>query len=173
MAFLAFLLLLVGVLLWLASRRTREKTGLPEGRVVYSDAGAWTRNERPLFSNRFGLAGKPDYLVRDGDAIIPVEVKTGPAPRHPREGHVLQLAAYCVMVEETMGARPSHGIIKYDDRQFEVDFTPALEDELLDVLEYMREMCDDPHGAERTHNDPRRCARCGVREACDQRVDME
>jgi CRISPR-associated exonuclease Cas4 len=138
--------------------------------VVYSDAGAWTCNEKALYSNRFGLAGKPDYLVRDGDAIIPVEVKSGAAPRHPRDGHVLQLAAYCLMVEENFGARPTHGIIKYDNQQFEVEYTPALEDELLDVLDFMRQMNDDPAGAERSHDDPRRCANCGMRDACDQRL---
>ncbi len=173
MLFLAIFLLLAALVMWFFSRKTRQKTGLPEGRVVYSDAGAWTRNEKPLFSNRHGLAGKPDYLVREGNAIIPVEVKTGRAPRYPREGHILQLAAYCVMIEETMNTRPTHGIIKYDDQQFEVDFTPELEDELLDVLEYMRDMTEDPQGAERSHNAPRRCAYCGVREACDQRLSEE
>jgi CRISPR-associated exonuclease Cas4 len=170
MELLAFLFLLASILLWLISRKTRAQTGVPDGRVVYSDAGAWQRNEKPLFSNRYGLAGKPDYLVKDGSAIIPVELKTGAAPSYPRKGHILQLAAYCLLVEENFKARPAYGIIKYANSQFEIDFTPALEDELLDALEDMRDSCDDPDGAPRNHTDPRHCAHCGVRDACDQRL---
>lgn len=170
MEVLAFLLLLAGILLWLLSRKTRAQTGVPAGHVVYSDAGAWQRNEKPLFSNRCGIVGKPDYLVKDGNAIIPVELKSGAAPSRPRKGHILQLAAYCVLVEENFKSRPAYGIIKYADNEFEIDFTPELEDELLDALEDMRESCDDPDGAPRSHTDPRRCAHCGVRDACDQRL---
>ena len=59
-----FVLLACGLLLlWLAQRR-RVRSGLPRGRVVYSDTGGWGRVDRPLFSHEFQLTGKPDYLVR-------------------------------------------------------------------------------------------------------------
>lgn len=164
------LLLALALALWWLSTRARRATGLPEGRVVYSDTGAWQRNEQPLYSARHRLSGKPDYLVRDGEAVIPVEVKSGPAPRAPREGHVLQLAAYCLLVHERFGRRPSHGLVKYDDGQFAVEFTPALEAEVLRALSAMRAAEADPAGAHRDHADPRRCASCGVREACDERL---
>lgn len=163
-------LLVLAMALWWLAARARRAAGLPQGRVVYADTGAWQRNEQPLFSARHRLSGKPDYLVRDGEALIPVEVKSGPAPAAPRAGHVLQVAAYCLLVHERFGYRPNHGLVKYDDRQFAVDYTPALEAEVLRVLGAMRAAEADRAGAHRDHADARRCAACGVREECDERL---
>ena len=167
---LALLAALAALALFLWSRRLRRASGLPGGRVTYSDTGAWRRNEQPLFSARHRLSGRPDYLIRHGETIVPVEVKSGRAPREPREGHVLQLAAYCLLVEENLGVRPRHGIIQYADRQFAVDYTPELETALLAALADIRRGAAEPAGPPRSHASPARCASCGVREACDQRL---
>ncbi len=166
---LAVTVLFVALLLWLMSLRLRKASGLPAGRVIYSDAGAWQRNEQSLFSRSHQLVGKPDYLVQTGEGIVPVEVKSGAAPAQPREGHVLQLAAYCLLVEEQLGERVPHGIIKYADKQFAIDYTPALKAELLRVMAEMRSARSNA-GAHRDHNEPRKCAACGLREACDERL---
>jgi CRISPR-associated exonuclease Cas4 len=185
MALWSFVLLALGLLLLWLSRRGRIRSGLPQGRVVYTDTGGWGRLERPLFSRQFLLTGKPDYLVADGADVIPVEVKSRRAPAlrlrpstgsghrsgqaQPYPSHVLQLAAYCLLVEECYGRRPSYGIVKYADRAFEVDYTPALEEELLATLEDMR--ADLAAGdAPRNHDEPRRCRACGYRQRCDQRL---
>jgi hypothetical protein len=42
----ALALLLLAVLLWLAARWLRRRSGLPAGQVIYSDTGAWRRNDR-------------------------------------------------------------------------------------------------------------------------------
>jgi CRISPR-associated exonuclease Cas4 len=164
---LALLLLLVGaVLLWLA-RRLRARSGLPAGRVVAADVGPWRRLDRPLFSRRHGLTGRPDYVVADGADLIPVEVKSARAPARPYASHVLQLAAYCLLVAETSGRRPPYGILRYADRTFQIPYTRELEEQLLEVLEAMRE--DLAAGdAPRRHQDPRRCAACGYREVCEE-----
>ncbi|MCS6847155.1 MAG: CRISPR-associated protein Cas4 [Anaerolineae bacterium] len=166
---IAFALILIAIALLAIARRLRQRSGLPAGRVIYSDVGAWQRNERALFSPIYGITGKPDYLVREGDAITPVEVKSSPAPARPWPGHVLQLAAYCLLVEEALGARVRRGIIQYADKRFVVDYTPALKAELLRVVDEMR-LALREGDAHRDHADPGRCARCGVREACDERL---
>jgi CRISPR-associated exonuclease Cas4 len=167
---LALALVVLAALLFLLSRRLRQSGGLPHGRVIYSDAGAWQRNDQSLFSARHQLVGKPDYLVRTEQGIVPVEVKSGAAPAQPRPGHVLQLAAYCLLVEEKLGERVSHGIIQYADRQFAIDYTPALRSELFNVMDEMRAALAEG-AAHRNHADARRCAACGVREVCDERLD--
>ena len=164
-----FVLLALGLLLLWLSWRGRARSGLPQGRVIYTDTGGWDRLERPLFSRQFLLTGKPDYLVADGADVIPVEVKSSRAPAQPYPSHILQLAAYCLLVEECYGRRPAYGIVKYADRAFEVDYTPELEDELLATLEDMRD--DLAAGdAPRNHDEPRRCRACGYRQRCDQRL---
>jgi CRISPR-associated exonuclease Cas4 len=156
------------VLLWLA-RRGHARSGLPRGRVVYTDVGAWQKVERPLFSDEHRLAGKPDYLVAEGRELIPVEVKTGSTPVQPYRSHVLQLAAYCLLIEATYGRRPSYGVVAYTSphRAFALDYTSALEQELLATLKRMRGDLA-AGGADRSHGDPRRCIACGYRDACDQ-----
>ena len=161
------LLLVVGLSLLRQANRGRQRVGLPQGRIIYTDTGAWKRLERPLFSRRHRLTGKPDYLLDDEDEMVPVEVKSGAAPSQPYPSHLLQLAAYCLLVEETFGACPSYGIIRYRDRTFAVDFTAELEDWLLSNLDEMR------HNAiakdvSRSHDNPAQCAACGYHPFCDQ-----
>ena len=164
-----FLLLALGLLLLWLARRGRAASGLPRGRVTYTDTGAWGRPEKALFSRQFGLTGKPDYLVADGARVIPVEVKSGHAPTQPYASHILQLAAYCLLVEEHYDRQPPYGIIKYANRTFQVPYTAELEKRLLDTLEEMR--ADLAHGdAPRSHDEPHRCRACGHREQCDERL---
>jgi len=167
---LALVLLLVGIAAVVLSHRARRATGLPAGRIVYADTSRWQRAARPLFSRQYQLTGKPDYLVRDGRAIIPAEIKASRAPADgPRTGHTLQLAAYCLLVEETERTRPPYGIVKYADEAFRVDYTPALRQALAETLNSMRR--DLGRGqAHRSHADPARCRRCGFRAACDERL---
>ena len=170
LAIIAIALIVIGLIALGFGRRIQVEAGLPMGRVVYSDTGAWKTVERPLFSSAHGLAGKPDYLVKQGRQTIPIEVKSSLAPKDgPRRSHLLQLAAYCLLVEENYGARPQAGIVKYADRMFEIDYTSALESTLLDMLDTMRN--DLTHGgAHRSHRDPTRCVHCGYRHACDERL---
>jgi CRISPR-associated exonuclease Cas4 len=168
---LAFLLLLLGLGLFFLVRRQRKASGLPEGEIVYTDAGDWQRNERPLFSNRYRLTGKPDYLVQQGGEVIPVEVKsTRLRGRPPYESHKMQLAAYCLLVEDVMGVRPSHGILRYADATIRLDYTDDLRQDLLATMAAMRRASTSPD-VPRSHNDPVRCRLCGYRRACGQALD--
>ena len=165
-------LILGGLGFWLLLRSgaVRRGTGLPLGRVTYVDTGAWDRCERPLFSHRHRLTGRPDYLVRTGKDLVPVEVKSGAAPPQPYPAHVLQLAAYCLLVEEQEGRAPAYGILKYADRAFEVDYTPALRAKLLETIDDIRHGLRDQDVA-RSHDQAARCRGCGYRQQCDQRLD--
>jgi CRISPR-associated exonuclease Cas4 len=165
-------LVLGGLGLWLLLRATatRRETGLPRGRVTYVDTGAWDRCERPLFSHHHRLTGRPDYLVATGKGLVPVEVKSGAAPLQPYPAHILQLAAYCLLVEEQEGRAPAYGILKYGDRAFEVDYTSSLRAELLRVLDDIRRDLRARDVARR-HDEAGRCRGCGYREQCDQRLD--
>lgn len=164
----AGLFLLAIILLW-QSGRARRAAGLPGGRVIYTDTRAWGKVEKPLYDNALGLTGKPDYLVEKNGQLIPVEVKSGRAPEAPYDSHIYQLAAYCLLVERTMGSRPPYGIIHYADRDFAVDYTYDLENALLDVLAEMRRD-DRREEVHRSHESPARCAKCGFRNVCEQRL---
>lgn len=162
------LILAALVLLWRA-RAQRREAGLPPGRVVYADTGAWAGCEKPLFSRRYRLTGKPDYLVEERGQVIPIEVKPSRAAPAPYPSDVLQLAAYCLLVEETTGQAPPYGLIKYRDTTFAVDYTPQLRARLLDILARMsrnRAAPDVPP----SHDEPARCRACGFRAVCGQNL---
>ena len=165
---LAFLLLAL-ILLWQSSRQQKD-AGLPGGRVIYTDTRAWGAPlAEPLFNKGLGLTGKPDYLVEQKGQIIPVEVKSGRAPESPYDSHIYQLAAYCLLVEKTYGKRPPYGIIHYPSRTFAVDYTPALESSLLDLLADIRR--DETRAeADCSHAEPARCRRCGFHRVCEQKL---
>jgi len=168
--FLAVLFLIAGLVALVLSRAAREESGLPRGEVMYSDTRAWGPVEKPLFSSVYRIAGKPDYLVKDGRAIVPIEVKSSRMPRDgPRASHVMQLAAYCLLVEEAHGRRPPYGIIRYADETLSIEYTDRLRSSLLDVLDEMR-LASSEDAAHRSHSDPPRCAGCGYRHACDERL---
>ena len=167
---LVLFLLFLAAAFWIGGRQMRAERELPDGRVFYSDTEAWRANNDVLHAADLRLVGKPDYLVEQADgAIIPVEIKSSAAPRRPHDGQVLQLAAYCLLVEENFGVRPPYGILQYRDQAFAIEYTDELEADLLDLLDEMRaaRLEDDP---DPEHDDPRRCAACGLRDGCDRRL---
>jgi CRISPR-associated exonuclease Cas4 len=166
--FLAILLLVAGLFLYFRAQQVREETGLPPGEVIYQDT---LRTETavldPLFSRTFRLAGKPDYLVQENGEIIPVEVKSGRAPSRPYEAHVMQLAAYCLLVSDVYARRPTHGIVRYADRQFTIPYSEELEDDLLRVMDAMR-FDANASNVHRSHEQTGRCIACSFRYTCDE-----
>ena len=182
----ALALVVVAALALAASARAARRAGLPRGSVVYSDTGfpvgklggmttdaEGVRQERAIVSRRYSLTGRPDYLIETRDGIVPVEAKSTLRPgARPYDSHVFQLAAYCLLVEDTIGARVPYGVIRYRDAEVRVEYTAELRAELLALLEEIRE-ARDAQEVHRSHEEPRRCARCSVREFCDEALDKE
>jgi CRISPR-associated exonuclease Cas4 len=138
------------------------------GRVVASDSGV-SRATPVLRSARYRLSGKPDYLVEEGGFVVPVEVKPRRRSTTPWVRDVVQLAAYCLLVEEVEPRFGGYGYLRYAGRTFRIDFTDALRAELLRTLAALRA---DRTAAdvEPSHNDPGRCVRCSLLLACGRPV---
>lgn len=164
---LGLTLLLLALVVLLKARQWRAAANLPQGEIIYSDMGAWIRQRKPLFDRDLGLTGRPDYLIEQEDgALIPVEVKSSAAPHEPYFGHIMQLAAYCLLVQATYGLRPPQGIIQYRDKAFSVPFTARIEDDVLRLLDEMRASGHLPD-VDRDHDNWRRCAGCAHAGHCD------
>ncbi|HUN22610.1 MAG TPA: CRISPR-associated protein Cas4 [Anaerolineales bacterium] len=154
----------VALLLWLRSNSLREQADLPAGKVIYSDL-RFSDRAKLLVSEKYGIAGKPDMLVKEEAQMIPVEQKSGRTPKQPYPGHVLQVAAYCLLIQENYHIRPTHGLIKYPEQTFRINFTPEIEQTLLDTLQTMHNCTEVPA---RSHQMRARCQHCGQREVCNQ-----
>ncbi len=173
MFYLALFLFVVAIVLLWQSRRQRKSAGMPGGRIVYADTSRWGAVEKPLYDAETGLTGKPDYLVEQNGQIIPVEVKATSAGHAPYDGHIYQLAAYCILVEHTFGKRPSYGLLHYagkEGRTFAIDFTVELENNVRTIIREIQGI-SLRKGVDRSHDNPARCARCGFRNDCDQALE--
>jgi CRISPR-associated exonuclease Cas4 len=165
------LALLGALILWRRARRAWSQSGLPKGRVVYADMGRW-KPCKPLYAPRLGLAGKPDYLVQVGRQIIPVEVKPSRRAPEPYDADVLQLAAYCLLVEETTGIPPEYGLLRYREQTFRIPYGPALRQAVLETLSRMRRDLQRA-SVPRSHEEPARCRFCGHRADCRESLVKE
>jgi CRISPR-associated exonuclease Cas4 len=163
-------LALLAVMLLAVASYLRRRSGLPQGEVIYDDSSGAAGNA--LFSRRYGLKGKPDYLLDDeSGSLIPVEVKSGAAPRtgKPYDSHLMQLAVYFLLVEDALERPVPYGLIRYRDRTLRIANTENLRAELLAVLAQMRRV-QAQGTARRNHNQARRCAGCSMAESCDERL---
>jgi CRISPR-associated exonuclease Cas4 len=80
---------------------------------------------------------------------------------------VFQLAAYCLLVEDVLKAPVPYGIIRYRDSEVHVEYTPELREDLLDIMDEMLE-ARASFEVHRSHDDPRRCANCYMRDVCNE-----
>ncbi|HEY0169944.1 MAG TPA: PD-(D/E)XK nuclease family protein [Pyrinomonadaceae bacterium] len=187
LALLLCLLAVAAVLARVAASRESKRAGLPAGSLLYSDTGRpvgrvapselgrdGRRQERPLVSQALSLVGRPDYLVESEDGgVIPVEAKSTNCPPggRPYDSHVAQLAAYCLLVEDVLGATVPYGVVKYRDREVRVEYTAELRGHALALIEEMKgDMTAAAEGREvhRSHDDPRRCSGCSLRDVCTE-----
>lgn len=145
----------------------RAKHGIGTDEIMYVDE--LDRRPKMFFSKRFGLKGRPDYVVLVGDDHIPVEVKTGRVPRGPLFSHILQTAAYCLLIEEEYGKAPPFGLLRYKTSQHEIDYTPDMRKLILEKLIDMREILTT-RNVHRNHTRKGKCINCSRRKGCPERL---
>lgn len=161
-ALLVGCLLCAAIAMWLIAR-----TRVP-GRVIESD-GPIARPARVLRSAHHGLGGKPDALILERGRVAPVELKPSRESEEPWLRDVVQLAAYCLLVEETHENPAGYGYLRYANRTFRIDFTETMRATLLDTLRDLRADLGATR-VHRDHTDRRRCVRCPLRERCGENL---
>lgn len=168
-----YMLLIAGITMISLSRykyrrisKSKRELGVPEGKIVYTDLD---KPAEPLFSKHLWLTGKPDYIVKAGSEYIPVEAKTTIADE-PYRNHIMQLASYCLLLEEKYGQVIPFGVIAYGDgRQFKIPLTETLKKDILDTLDKMRLQLRAVSVA-RDHTSAAKCKWCSFRKYCSQSV---
>jgi CRISPR-associated exonuclease Cas4 len=151
----------------LRSRLIVEKQralGLPEGELVYEDADG---QGEPLTSSAYPLVGKPDYVVRAPDGHpVPVELKLNVSDvTAPHSNHVVQLGAYCLILEDYFEHPPTHGIVRYADCEFTVEYTPALRKKVIRLLGAMQK-CSEQEPPPLASQKAAKCRACDFKLIC-------
>jgi CRISPR-associated exonuclease Cas4 len=154
--------------------RTLRSTGIIEslrrefrvrGKIEYIDMDS----AKVFKSEKYGLSGRPDYIIKVNDNLIPVEEKTGRTPRGPLFSHILQIAAYCLLIEDSTGTLPPYGLVKYPEHEHEIEYNEDLKKVLLEKLDEMRTIMKTGD-AHRNHERPGKCKNCSRREICPERL---
>src|SRR5205085_9207703 len=117
LAALALVLLLLNDRRVQRSRLIAERhraLGLPEGELVYEDADG---EGEPLSSSAYPLVGKPDYIVQLPDGRpVPIELKLSiHNATIPYSNRSIQVASYCLILEDYFVQAPTHAILRYAD----------------------------------------------------------
>jgi CRISPR-associated exonuclease Cas4 len=161
-------MLLALVFFWL-SARSRKSTGIPAGEVFYQDLVGQPFTARNLRSLKLGISGKPDCLIRTADGIVPVELKKSnrlPARGEVYPNHMIQNLAYCALVEEQLSERVPYGLVTGQQVR-RVEFTDSNRKWLMHTIAAVQASRLRKQ-ADRNHNQRGRCSGCGVRDHCHQ-----
>ncbi len=142
----------------------KKQYRIPNGEITYSDLNV---PAKALFSKRYRIAGKPDYIVKKSNYYIPIEVKSG-SYSNPQKNHILQLATYCQLLEDNYSNLVPYGIIIYKNSDFKIPFDPKLRFELESVINKMRNSINKK--VVLNHNDPTKCRICSMRMYCKERL---
>jgi CRISPR-associated exonuclease Cas4 len=143
--FISISLFALGLALLYLLKVQSEKFGILKGKNYYSDT-----DKNPgevLYSKTLPLAGKPDYITKEDGFFIPVEYKTSKTSDSAHKNHIMQLFAYCYLVEELYNQKPPYGYLKYPNKEFKILYTAdsresvkSLVNEILEKKQFGDEM---------------------------------
>lgn len=137
------------------------------GALVAADVGR--AHGSTLRSERYRLVGRPDMVRRRSDGRpIPIEIKSRDSFKDgPPRSHIIQLWAYCLLLEESEGRPPPCGILRYGDG---AEYTVPWGTEERRILLDLRWEMSRPYDG-RARPAPARCARCRWWAICDARAE--
>lgn len=149
-------------------QRARRLTGITRHMVVKAVDGGSFVARRELSSRALGLIGRPDAIVRERGALIPIERKT--FGKRPRDKDIAQLLVYCRLIEEIEGVRPPHGYIIMGPtaKRFKIANDSEKQQWLDRIVREMRDVLAGGVCSATPH--AKKCSGCSVRESCVQRA---
>ena len=128
-----------------------------------SKRGGWT-NELYLRSQKLSLHGKIDVLEEDG-VLTPVEQKRSESGEY-FESDELQLAAYCMLLEDNTDGPVNVGYIytRSNDRRHTVRITEWHREQIDEIVSVIQSM--DFDDVPPLTDNPNKCEKCSTREYC-------
>ncbi|MCK4521091.1 MAG: CRISPR-associated protein Cas4 [Nanoarchaeota archaeon] len=151
------------VILFVLLKLTKVPKIVYKSKPVYSDHKE--KPEKAFFSSKYGLVGKPDFILHTKDGLLPLEIKNTKRPNKPYFSHVMQLISYCLLIEEVKGTKPKYGFIQYKGGQpFSVSYTENMKSFLIKTMQEMRDYIDLGVAPKPTRN--YKCEKCSCKSEC-------
>ena len=128
-----------------------------------SKRGGWT-NELYLRSQKLGLHGKIDVLEEDG-VVTPVEQKRSESGEY-FESDELQLAAYCMLLEDNLDDPVNVGYIytRSNDQRHTVSIREWHREQIGEIVSVIQSMEFDD--VPPLVDNPNKCEKCSTRQYC-------
>ncbi|KAA0003717.1 MAG: Dna2/Cas4 domain-containing protein [Thermoplasmata archaeon] len=127
------------------------------------------RDNEEFISEKYGLRGKPDYVIEKEGEFIPVEEKTGRVPKGPLFSHMIQIIVYCMLIEDVTEKKPSYGILKYNENIYRITYDENLKEVVLQLRDNILHAIEKGE-VHRNHDRRGKCINCSRREICPERL---
>ena len=145
------------IVLFVLLKSTKVPKVVYKSKTIYSDHKE--KPEKALFSSKYGIVGKPDFILHTKDGLLPLEIKHSVRPNQPYFSHVMQLVSYCLLIEEEKGTTPKYGFVQYKGGQpFAIPYTERMKSFLINTINEMREYLDSGIAPEQVRN--YKCKNC-------------
>jgi len=165
-----FLLLILGVIIFVwdffdrTSKSLSRESGLSSDAEVVALKGSKVLPSRDYVSDKLQLASRPDGLIKQDGALIPVDRRV--SSKKVRDRHIAQMMVHLLLVEENEGKRPPYGLLLLgkEEKQVRIKNTDERDRWLRSLVDEMRSILDGVPAEPAPQKF--KCKHCDVRSIC-------
>ena len=133
-------------------------------------------SELSIESDTLQLKGIIDKIEIYKEGYVPIELKTGKAPKEGLwPGHKIQIAAYALMLEEKYQKPVKGAFVHYLDNKEKrhIAINPFMKEEIINLVREIQELLEKKSLPNYCQN-RNKCVNCGVKGTCynEQEVDV-
>ncbi len=154
-----------------AKEKSRELYDFAKENNIYGEE-LWMKLPKGLpeirvSSEVLGLRGIVDQVNVD-EGFIPIEIKTGKAPRDGVwKEHKIQVGAYMMLLSEHYGQEVKEGFVEYRmvNEKRKVVMNEFLREDIFDLIDKVKKLLESDCKPEKVEEEWK-CESCGIREKC-------
>jgi len=126
------------------------------------------KSEYKITAEELGISGKVDQVLVYPEGVVPIEIKSGRAPKEGAwDNHKIQLATYALMLENTFKVSIAAGYVKYVDENISrrIEINAFLKDQVKDLVKNVNDMLKSKVLPKKCSN-TNKCEKCGLKKIC-------
>ena len=151
-----------------ANIRDFMQTHLVFGKELWEKLTPKIHSEFKIKSDTLNLSGIIDQLEIYEKGYVPIELKTGSAPKEDAwPNHKIQLAAYAMLLEEKYNTEIKEGFVHYLDinEKRHIPINIFLKDEINQLVDKVKKLLKSREIPDFCNNQ-NKCNACGLKETC-------
>jgi CRISPR-associated exonuclease Cas4 len=126
------------------------------------------KSEYKISAEEIGLSGKVDQVLVYPTGVVPIELKSGQAPKEGAwDNHKIQLAAYALLLENIFKISIDAGYVKYIDEGVsrKIEINAFLKDQVKDLVKEVNTLLSARVLPKKCTN-TNKCEKCGLKKIC-------